>query len=1123
MALSNHEKIGKMLQHLRDGLGPWVEQKMSERYLGDAMLQALQLVTNDKILAGKNICDWDLTGLFGLLLGGYQQVFSTFLGQSDRSLIFELKDYRNKWAHQHAFSSNDLYRALDTAERILLSCCAGAPAEEVGRMKSEVLRLTFDEQVRSQKRKTGVGPLISPVLGSTLKPWREVIVPHEDVAKGRFSQAEFAADLWQVFKQEGSEEYANPAEFFRRTFLTTSLRDLLVNAFRRLSGLGGDPVIQLQTNFGGGKTHSMLALYHAVSGVNSGDLLGIDDLLTKAEVNRLPKANRVVLVGNKISPSTPSVKPDGTIVRTLWGELAYQLGGAAAYARLAKDDASGTSPGDILRELFNDYGPCLILVDEWVAYARQLPDHNENLPHPLCGGGFDVQFSFAQALTESAKLAKNCLLLVSLPASDSAGVGSSRVEDIEVGGVRGREALERLRNVVGRVESSWKPASAEEGFEIVRRRLFQPMDVEGFKDRDLTARLFSDMYKAQKQEFPLNSQETDYENRIKSAYPIHPEVFDRLYKEWSTLVKFQRTRGVLRLMATVIHHLWEEGDKNPLIMPSLIPIDDPRIQNELLRYLSDNWQPIIEKDVDGPYSLPTALDAEFPNLGKLHACRRVARTVYLGSAPTSETQNKGIEDRQVKLGCVMPGESPAVFGDALRRLSDKATYLYQDGPRVWYSTQPTVTKVAEDRAESFRRNLDKVVAELESRVRKNLQNRDVFTKLHAFPQNPGDLPDELNTRLVVLGRDHLHSKGGESPAQVRAQEILDSRGSAPRIYRNTLVFLVADQTRYQDLEAALCKYLAWESIVDEKTEMNLTPFQLKQAENQLKQSDLLVEAQIPETFQTVLVPKQLNASAPVTWKAVKCTGIDGLAKRVATKLTRDNDLTVSLSGTALRIDMDKVPLWRGKKHVLVQQLVEDFARYTYLPRLLTTNVLLRAVENGTSSLSWKEETFAYADSCDETTGRYLGLKLGQKIELLELAPAGLIVHPEAANLQTIEPPKPPVPDDLVLPPDDPNGRDGDRVVVIPPIPPIITPPPPIKTLPKRFHGTVHLNPQRAGADAGKIAESVLVHLVNLPGAKLTISFEIQAILPEGASDQIVRIITENCNVLKFQSQGFERE
>ena len=481
----------------------------------------------------------------------------------------------------------------------------------------------------------------------------------------------------------------------------------------------------------------MLALYHLFSGIASGKLDGIDPILQEAEATELAEARRVVLVGNKISPGNPVTKPDGTVVRTLWGELAWQLGGKKAFARVAADDEKATSPGDALRELFNEYGPCLILIDEWVAYARQLHDQSD-----LAAGGFETQFSFAQVLTESAKLANNCLLVISLPASDTAGSPHTQADDVEVGGQRGREALGRLGNVVGRIESSWRPASAEESFEIVRRRLFEPFtDPVQFRDRDVVARAFAEFYRTQHQEFPPECRDADYEKRIKAAYPIHPEIFDRLYTDWSTLVKFQRTRGVLRLMASVIHSLWEKDDRNPLILPANIAIDDPRVQFELTRYLPDNWVPVIEKDVDGPSSLPLRIDRAVPNLGKFHASRRVARAIYLGSAPTADAAHRGLEDRRVKLGCVMPGESPAVFGDALRRLAGAATYLYQDGPRYWYSTQPTVTKLAEDRAEQLKRNPDKVVQELGSRLRSDLRDTGDFKRVHPLPQSGQDVAD----------------------------------------------------------------------------------------------------------------------------------------------------------------------------------------------------------------------------------------------------------------------------------------------------------------------------------------------------------------------------------------------
>jgi predicted AAA+ superfamily ATPase len=630
MAVTNHERVGKALELLKNGLGPFVHREITTTYKDRAPTEMIRFLGDDRLNAKKPIAEWDVAVLLRLMWEAWHDVFRKILGQSDRTLVSELREVRNKWAHQESFSGDDTYRALDSAAR-LLTAVSAPQADEIDKMKTELLRLRFDEQVRSEKRKSA-GTAIESAVAGNLKPWREVVTPHKDVASGRYQQAEFAADLWQVHLGEGTDEYRDPVEFFRRTYLTASLQRMLVGAVQRLAGQGGDPVVQLQTNFGGGKTHSMLALYHLFSGISPTELAGIDAVMQEAETSKLPTAQRVVLVGNKISPGNPVTKPDGTVVRTLWGELAWQLGGKKAFARVQADDEKATSPGDALRELFIEYGPCLVLIDEWVAYARQLHDQSD-----LPAGGFETQFSFAQVLTESAKLANNCLLVISLPASDTGASPHTHADDVEVGGQRGREALDRLRNVVGRIESSWRPASAEEGFEIVRRRLFEPMaDPAQFKDRDVVARAFADLYRTQQAEFPPECRDADYEKRIKAAFPIHPEIFDRLYTDWSTLVKFQRTRGVLRLMAAVIHSLWEKGDKNPLILPANISIDDPRVQFELTRYLSDNWMPVIEKDVDGGNSLPLRLDGELPNLGKFAACRRVARTIYLGSAPLTK-------------------------------------------------------------------------------------------------------------------------------------------------------------------------------------------------------------------------------------------------------------------------------------------------------------------------------------------------------------------------------------------------------------------------------------------------------------------------------------------------------
>lgn len=1109
MAITNHERVGKALGLLKEGLSPFVEREVNAAI--DSRLLSFQQVksyADDPILANKAIGEWDVSALLKLMWDLWNDVFRRILGFSERSMVSEIRDWRNKWAHQEPFSSDDAYRAIDSISR-LLAAVSAPQGEELEKVKMELLRVRFDEQARGERRKSS-GIALATGVTSQLKPWREVVMPHDDVASGRYQQAEFAADLWQVHLGEGTQEYRDPVEFFRRTYLTESLKDMLTSAVSRLVQNGGDPVVQLQTNFGGGKTHSMLALYHLFSGVAPTELAGVDTILSAAGVSSVPKTNRVVLVGNKISPGSPSVKADGTVVRTLWGELAWQLGGRKAYDRIAADDEKATSPGDTLRELFNEYGPCLILIDEWVAYARQLHDQSD-----LPAGGFETQFTFAQVLTESAKLAKNCLLVISLPASDTSGSPHTQADDVEVGGTRGREALDRLRNVVGRVESSWRPASAEEGFEIVRRRLFQPLsEPEQFKQRDVVARRFAEFYQSQQAEFPPEARDAGYEQRIKAAYPIHPEIFDRLYTDWSTLVKFQRTRGVLRLMASVIHSLWEKGDRNPLILPAHVSIDDQRVQSELTRYLPDNWVPIIERDVDGPNALPLKIDSEQPNLGKFSACRKVARAIYMGSAPITTGAHKGIEDRHVKLGCVMPGESPAVFGDALRRMASAATYLYQDGSHYWYSTQPTVTKLAEDRAEQLKREQDKVSAELEKRLRHDLTRSGDFSRIHPMPHNGSDVPDDMEARLVVLGDAHPYTKESVSVAQVAAKEILENRGNAPRLYRNALVFLAADKTRLQDLEDATCKYLAWQSILNEQQSLNLTHYQIAQAETQKKAADGAVTARLPETWQWLLVPVQKSPSEPVIWEALRLSGADALAVRASKKLRSEELFLTSYGPTPLRMVLDRIPLWRGD-HVQVRQLVDDFARYLYLPRLKDSQVLLHAISAGFTLLTWEQDSYGFADSFDEAEGRYKGLRSGALVHLTDTHSTALVVKPEVASKQLEAERKEPVP----TPGTGNTGQTGSGQGATDPQGGWGV----VAEKPKRFHGTVALDATRVGRDASKIAEEVVAHLAGLVGAKVNITIEIEAEIPEGVPDSVVRTVTENSRTLKFGSHGFERE
>src|SRR5436190_1687551 len=632
MALTNRQRVEQALELLKAGLLPFVEREMKSVY-GATKWETQAAAALDKPLMKGT---WDTTALLSVMISEWQNVFKRNLGATERAIVGEMRDVRNRWAHEVAFSTDDTYRVFDNVYR-LLSAIGAKEALDIERQKQELLRVRYEEQAKKETVKAAVAAVETGVAtGLGLRPWREVITPHPDVHSGRYQQAEFAADLGQVHRDEGSDEYKDPIQFFQRTYITQGLRTLLAGALKRLLGKDG-------------------------------------------------------------------------------------------YALVETADRKGVSPGsEALRELFTVAEPCLILIDEWVAHARQLVGKDD-----LPAGTFDSNFSFAQELTEAAKACKKTLVVASVPATEAQRPrGENWIEDIEVGGDAGKTALKRIENVFGRMQSPWRPASAEESFEIVRRRLFQPMTADVYKHRDAVIRAFTDTYNTQKSEFPSGCSEGDYRRRMESSYPLHPELFDRLYEDWSSLQRFQRTRGVLRLMAAVIHALWIREDKNLLIMPANVTLDDAATVNELMLYVEDGLRPVVEREVDGLDSLSLRLDKENPNFGRLSAARRVARTVFMGSAPHLRSSTKGIEDKRIILGCVQPGEAVATFRDALRRLADRAAHLYVNENRYWFDTQPSINRVAQDRAEGVK--IDRVHQEIEDRLRVEAKTRGEFERVQVI-------------------------------------------------------------------------------------------------------------------------------------------------------------------------------------------------------------------------------------------------------------------------------------------------------------------------------------------------------------------------------------------------------
>ncbi len=1099
MALSNKERVGRVLDALKGGLAPYILREYRRRY-GERAVDEIDAVlatpgypglsAEARIRPAALIAALDTQACLNLLWRRWNEVFHDKLGHVARSHVSELIDARNGWAHQGAFNNDEAYRIADTAARLLKMVSAGPEAAQIEEMGRELLRLRFEAEAKKAKKETGPLKTAEVTTAPGLKPWREVVQPHPDVASGRYIQAEFAADLSQVIAGTAEREYQDPLEFFRRTYLTEGLLALVVTGIRRLTAQGGDPVVQLQTSFGGGKTHSMLALYHLASGrLKLADIPGGERIAQQIDHADLPEANVAVLVGTALDVAKPREYPEAT-VRTLWGELAYQLGGLEGYKMIEPSDLNGVSPGsNTLRELLYRFGPSLIIIDEFVAYARNLYGV-ERLP----GGTFESIMTFMQSLTEAVKASSEALLLISLPESD-----------IEVGGQAGREALNTLAHIVGRIESIWKPVTATESFEIVRRRLFA--SAIDYAARDAVVNAFGDMYRNAAGEFPAGVAERDYLERVRAAYPIHPELFDRLYQDWSTLERFQRTRGVLRLMAAVIHQLWTRGDPSLLILPGTLPLDASTVRNELLRYLPDTWAAVFETDIDGPESRPLLIDGDVPALGRYHAARRVARTIFIGSAPSvTEQRVRGLEEVRLRLGCAQPGEPSAVFGDALRRMGGQLTYLYSDGSRYWYDTRPTVNKLARDRAQGF--PPEDIDAEIIERLRKVPKTRD-FAACHAAPPESGDVADEARARVVVLRPDAPHKRStGQSQAEQAARRILESRGTAQRLYKNMLLFIAADENDIEALRQAVRDFKAWQSIRDEEEELNLDAQQRRQVVKSLEKTNETVDLRLRAAYNWLLTPVQPEPLGAIEFQASKISGDDNFYDRAARKLRNDGLLIYQWSPDILRMELERY-IWSETRgwEVKLKQLWEYLAQYCYLPRLIDQDVLLKAVKDGVGRL---DAPFAYATG-KSAEGYHTGVVI-RNLGQVYFDETSLLVHPD----HVAEPP-PKVPDrpkDRDVPGGKVQPGDGEKGGR--------TAPPPKKVL-TRYYGRVGVDPQRVNREVGLIVEEVIERLTSQLGCDVEITLEINARLPEGFDESTVRTISENSRTLKFEHYGFEEE
>ena len=1087
-ALAAKQRVERGLEALRIGLGSYVAKHMTDRY-GDHWRQQAS-----RARGSEDQRDLDVYALLKTLLDNWNDLFRhDDRLRKARSFISLSMDARNSAAHYSGeFRAREALRYLDAMRE--LSAAVGATQQ------ATIIEGLYDEQ-RGVNSINAPGPetlvLDEPPPPDRLRPWRDVCLPHPDVLAARFSDAEFAADLAQVDQSLGGEEYNDPAGFFRRTYVTEGLRRVLVATLARLAGSGGEPVIGLQTNFGGGKTHTMLALYHLAGAAKAGyrpeDLPGLKPIFEAAGVSTLDRVSVAVFVGTHKGTAEAMHVKDGREIRTLWGYLAWRLGGWDAVESIAASEQAGANPGsERLIPILQDAAPCLILMDEVVAFARQLRDLE-----------YDAFHAFIQSLTEAAAAVRGAVVVGSLPESGA-----------EVGDEQGRDALRRLEKIFGRVQSAWTPASGAETFEIVRRRLFQPLDEAGEKARDDTIRAFRKLYRDYRRDFPPEVREGAYEDEMRRAYPLHPELLRRFSGDWSLLDKFQRTRGILKIMANAVYALWSGESEAPLITPALLPFRDDKVRTALLEPLDRAFGPILQSEVDGDQSLTARIEAQRPRFSKSKAARSAARAVFFATAPHAGAARGGLSGTAIRLSCAQPGDQVAIFGEALQEIATRSAHLYRDGDNYWFSPQPTLNKLVADRARDV--TDEQADQRIHAFLREEQRHRAGFPRVHAAPDNPTDIDDRRATALVILppSASHDASSSAASQAVIQAGETIERRGSGQRRYRNALVFVAADASALDAARENARRERAWQSILDDGDLLkSLTGAQTQDAETQCGRARESLRQSVRSAWVHILYPEQpgeeergAGMATGYTIRArrlVNRSGAKPIPQAVWENVCSDSVVLETLGPGNLAKELE--PLWpQDRQHIPLDEIRDWFASYVYMPRLRDEATLGSAFERLFADLA---APYAYAAGFNEETGFYEGV--GSSARLIGDPGSGLLVRREA--IKPVEPA--PFAGDAsgdAATDATRSEQSGDKPAPVAP-----------KRLPKRFFASIGIDPDRAGLEVARIMDGLLVELTRTGGSSLRLTLELEGTAGEqGYPEDVVDTVKANARDLKMDDQSF---
>jgi hypothetical protein len=794
----------------------------------------------------------------------------------------------------------------------------------------EELKKIQNSSITKEAEKVDVVAAETVYTGS-LKPWFHIAQPHFDIKQGILDESVFAANLAEVALGNGREIYKDPNTFFSKTYFTAGLKSVAKTVIKGLNGNedAENRVISLQTGFGGGKTHTLISIYHLCNwGKNAINSPFTNELLSYTGNPEFDKANIAVFTNTTNDP-TQGRQIDGITIRTIWGEIAYQLGGISAYNIIKENDEKLSAPKGLFKKVLEQCKPALILIDELADYcvsAAAITVGQSSLA--------DQTISFMQEFTEAVAATENCVAIITLPASVQEVANSELATSI----------LSSLQSRVSRVGADTQPVAEDEIYEVIRRRLFEDIGDKAYIEK--VANEYISLYEKHWTELPSNATKNEYKKKIIQSYPFHPELVDIFKIKWASNNNFQRTRGVLRLLAAIVSDLWKRQQSlpgaNTLIHSGNVYLPNlDTITSQLKKLYGNGYESVISADIAGVSSNAFKIDNNKSEYGQYYLTQSIA-TVILMNSFGSEGSNKGLSVPELKLHLLAPaGFNHNSINGALSDLENSAFYLYyaqtgNAGKRYWFHIKPNISMLINQGKQDVKP--DDIYAEVLKRLKEKTNNRIQLFNVLVDPSE--DIPEQAKPTLVILHPKYTASNDGLSNnTKTLIEKIATKKGNSERIYRNTILFLVASESASGRLKSDISDYLACQKISSDYSS-TLERDQKEDLKKRMDDAGKSTDSSLVTTFATISKFSVNNGCQSIQLKQFK----DSIENQINTNVIdvlKGEEWLLEMVGLNLLSKNNLLPTIEAP--IKARDVYETFLRFDDKPMITGTEAVAKSL------------------------------------------------------------------------------------------------------------------------------------------------------------------------------------